>query len=398
MRHMEATARSQQPESHIQRRVSRGLIVLVIRQAIAYSALFFGNILLARWVTPAIYGIFAATLAFQTALVVLSDAGLGVALLQREAEPTLDELASIFTIQCLLLGSVAIAAWLSAPLIARFTQLGPYGVGILRPLAVVLASTVLRRIPALLLERQLRFGPIALAETISTVVYSIISLALVWLGFGLASLIWALSARLVCDLAIIWWAYPWRPRFSRKLALAWPYLRFGIAMQGVRVLAYCKDSLPLLPLVPLLGAASTGQWNWAVTYIGIPVYFNRVIDRLMFPAFARVQNDRTALAGLVETALWLNLVCGLPLLAMLLLFARNIVPLLYGEVWLSAVPIATLLSLNMDGGLIVSVFFTLLYATGRADDAARLFGLSVVLTFIASSVAIPRGGLTGIDA
>jgi O-antigen/teichoic acid export membrane protein len=379
----------------VEKRVSHGLVALVIRQFIAYGTLFLGNILLARWVSPDIYGLFAATLAFQSMLVVLADVGLGPALIQRDQNPTRDEIAGLFTVQVVLFGFVAGGIWVFAPWIAVVADLELAGELIVRSIAVVFFITAFRSIPAILLERDLRFDAIALVETVSTIIYQVVLLVLVWRGTGLISIVWALAARYTCDMLLIWRLHPWRPRLSWNLRPIISYLSFGLNMQGVRIMVYIKDHLPLLLIVPLLGATSAGHWGWSLTYIGIPVYFNQLITRIMFPAYSRVQSDRDAVGALATTALWLNMSIGLPIIFILIWFAPHLVPLIYGNVWLAALPIAILLAPNMLAGFMTGALFPVLYATNQSRKALKLFVLWVILTVSGSLIGVMYGDLQG---
>lgn len=383
------------PQS-VEQKVSRSLIALVFRQVLAYGAFFLGNVFLSRWLSQETYGIFAAAFAFQAALVLLADVGLGPALIQRAEEPTQEELASLFTVQLFLFGAVAAGAWFLAPWLAERANLGREAAFLVRALALVFLATAFRSIPAMMLERALRFDAIALTETVSTVIYQAVLVGLVYLGFGLTSIVWALAARYIADFLLVFRFYPWRPRFSAHVGLIWPYLRFGINMQGVRFLAYIKDQLPLLVLVPLLGAASAGQWGWALNYVAIPIYFNRLIDRIMFPAYSRVQHDREAVGALAGTSLWLNFAIGLPLLVALVVFASAIIPLVYGVNWLVTLPIVLLLTPNMLGGFVTGSAFPILYATGQARKALQLFTAWVALTLVLGSVGLRFAGLNGL--
>jgi len=392
---IEATSSDKQI-TKVEQRVSRGLAALFFRQIISYGTIFLGNILLSRWLSIQEYGIFAAVLAFQQTLVILSDVGLGPALVQRNEKPTNDEIASLFTLQMILFGVITIVVWIFAPSISQLVQIGLEGIFLVRALAITFLITAFRSIPAILLERDLRFDVIAFSETTGLVLYQVVLLALVWFKFGLNSIIWALAIRYLLDMIIILYFYPWRPQLSFKFRLVFSYVRFGINMQGVRIMAYAKDSLPILLLVPFLGASSAGIWSWALTYIGIPVYFCRLVDRTMFPAYSRVQLDRQAVGELANTAFWLNFAFGLPVLMVLILYGPNIIPLIYGSTWLIALPVAVFLIPNMIGGFITGSGFPIIYGTGQSGKAFRLFAAWVVLTFALGVIGVVLAKLIGL--
>lgn len=383
-------------QQHIEKQVSRSLVALIIRQVLAYGSIFLGNVYLSRHLAVDEYGFFATVLAFQAALIVLGDLGLGPALVQREKAPTEDELVTLFTVQLLLFSLLALGIWFLAP---WFTEIEhrEESINVIRALAIILCITAWRSISAMQLERNLRFDAIAFAEVVSTVLYQAVLVGLVWYGLGITSIVWALAARYSSDLLIILYFCPWRPkRLSLNVRLIWPYLRFGLEMQGIRLMAYAKDQLPLLFLVPMLGLSSAGEWGWALAYIGIPVYLNRAVDRIMFPAYSRVQHDREAVGNLAATALWLNFAMGLPILLVLIIFASWLIPLIYESNWLVTLPIIIGLAPNMMGGFFNGSVFPILYATGQPKKALKLFALWVTLTLIGSLIGIPLAQLPGL--
>ncbi|MFZ4656304.1 MAG: oligosaccharide flippase family protein [Caldilineaceae bacterium] len=384
----EETATLPSYSNHLVSLISNSFIALVVRQLGVNGVLFIGNIVLSRWVEPDTYGIFAVVLAFQTTLIIFADFGLGPALIQREQQPSKENIAGLFTVQLIIFASIALIIYSLAPWIAIVTMLGTDGQLIIRACTIILGITALRSIPALLLERQLHFGPIVLAEVLGTIIYQIVLLTLVWLNYHVLSIVYALIARYTCDLLIIWFFKPWRPRLSLQLRPILSYLSFGISMQGVRLMAYSKDQLPIILLVPFAGAYNAGIWGWAMTYIAIPIYLIRLVERVMFPAFARLQNNREQLSNLVTIALWLNFAMGVPLLLSLVVFAPNLIELIYGATWLTALPVIYLLTLNIAGGFMTPILFNFLYAIGEPALAFRMFAIWAGLTCFFSVPAI----------
>jgi O-antigen/teichoic acid export membrane protein len=384
----------------LQSQISRSLILLGLRQFVAYGSIFMGNIALSRHLSTEVYGLFAAALAFQQTLAVLSDVGLGAALVQRHETPSKEEIAGLFSVQLVIYAVITGIVFVFAQNIANAAGLSN-GAWVVRAVALIFCITAFRSIPAILLERELRFDAIALAETVSTVTYQIVVVGLVYLDFGLVSIVWGLFARYITDFVLLYRAKPWRPHVAtsfRSIQLIKGYLKYGLNMQGVRFFGYAKDSFPLLLLTSTLGATAAGQWGWALNYVGIPVYFNRLIDRVMFPAYARSQNAPGVLGELIESALWLNFAVGVPILVTLLLFANDLVPMIYGAAWIDTIPITMLLGLNMLGGFVTGSGLPVLYAIGKPDQALRLFVPWVLFTFLGIMVGLLFGSLRWIAA
>jgi O-antigen/teichoic acid export membrane protein len=381
---------------NVEQLLSRSLVALLFRQILAYGTIFIGNIFLSRWLSMELYGIFAAVLAFQQTLLIFSDVGLGPALVQRTEQPTNDEIASLFTLQFTLCSIITVIIWIVAPILVQAAQLENLSVNLVRGLALILPLSAFRSIPAMLLERELRFDVIAIAETLGLIVYQVTVVILVWHGMGVNSILWALAMKYSLDLVVILYYYPWLPKLSYNIRIILPYIWFGLNMQIVRMLAYVKDDLPVLLLLPWFGAANAGQWGWAISYIGIPIYFNRLVNRIMFPAYSRSQNDPQQLSDLMNTAIWLNFAVGLPVLLVLVMFEEFIVPTVYQASWLVAIPVVNWLSINMLGGFIVNPVFPILYGTGRSASALKVFSFWVLMTTIGIIISIAAMSLVGV--
>lgn len=382
-------------DSVVLKKASRGFVALMVRQILAYGSVFVGNVFLARMLPPDTYGVFAAAFAFQATLLVFSDIGLGPALIQREQPPTQAELASLFTLQLILYALVAAIIWVLAPWIVDRAHQESVAITVMRVLGVIFLVTSLRSIPAILLERDLRFEVLALTEVAGMVTYHVVVVTLVWAGYGISSLIWGFAARSGIDLFIVLRHQPWRPRFSFNIARILPYIRFGFGFQGVRLMAYMKDQLPIILLVPLAGATSAGMWNWAIQYIGIPVFFIRFVDRMAFTLYSRVQQSPGAMGEIASLSVWLNFAIGLPILFVLLRFADFLVPLIYGSNWLAAMPVVFLLTLNMVGGFVAGTLYPVLFAKGQTYSALRLFSIWVGLTLVGSAIGLAISYLPG---
>ena len=163
--------------------------------------------------------------------------------MQRKSEPTEDEISAIFTIQVTLFCLVATVIGILAPWISNQIALGNDGIWLIRGLCLVLVVTAFRSIPAMLLERDLNFGAIAVAETVSSVIYQVVLVVLVWQGMGIASILVGLAIRYACDLFIILYFRRWKPRLTTSWRTALPYIRFGLGMQGVRGTGICEGSV-----------------------------------------------------------------------------------------------------------------------------------------------------------
>src|SRR4030042_5836094 len=121
-----------------------------ILQAISFLGMFFLTVLL----SPATFGIFYVVTAVISLLSYFSDIGLAAALIQKKENPTQKELATVFTIQQLLVMSIILIIFLITDLIKNFYKLDTQGIFLLHALLISFLLSSLKTIPSVLLERK----------------------------------------------------------------------------------------------------------------------------------------------------------------------------------------------------------------------------------------------------
>ena len=378
-------------------RLQRGVLALGVRQVVAHGATYASTLVLARWLAPELFGLFVAAGPLMIAVASLTDLGAGAALVQRPEAPSRGDLCAAFTLVLGVSVALAAVAAASAPLwVARAGLPGEY-VPPLIALSALFCFFPLRSVPLLLLERDLEFPAVALVETTGAVAYQAVLVAALAAGAGAWSLGLATATRLLVELVLLWRRRPFRPGLAKELGELWAALRRGFRYQVVRGLGVVKDNLPALLVAPLLGASAFGYLQWAIVYAGMPVYLTSLVSRLAFPAVARLQADRAAVGRTLEATLRLTASIGLPGSAMLLLWSRELVPLLYGPRWLTALPLVGALTANMAVGVVMGTLMSAFNGLGRVAESARVVTWWTVLTYALSFAAIRAGrGATGV--
>ena len=209
-------------------RTLRSFIVLAAQRVASLLVIAAGGIALARLLTPAEFGLYAI-FSFVIGLgVTLSDLGLGAALVQRrDLDPSVT-LGTTFTLNLALASVLALGVVGLAPVVARWLDPAADVAAPLRCLALLIVLASLRMPAAVLLERRLAYLPLAIAETVDTVVFYTLAVAAALAGAGLWSFVLgALVARLA-NVAIVWSAAPARLRLAWRPRELAPVLRFGL--------------------------------------------------------------------------------------------------------------------------------------------------------------------------
>ncbi len=321
----------------------RGGGLLGLRQVVSQGLNLAGYAVLARLLGPAEIGVLGIAVFVLTFLGTCGGAGLQASLIRLPAEPTAEEYRAVFTLQEVIMGVIALLAFLAAPGLAALYGRPPEEAWLFRLVAVALFVTSFQAIPAAVLERRLDFGAVAIVEVAQAFAYNAVAVALVWTGFGTASFGVALLARALVGAVLASVVSPWSPRPLWDWQRARAFLRVGAPLQGTALVGQLKDSITPIFIGLAVGAATVGYVQWAQTLAAGPLWASMVLSRVYLPTFARVQHDPETLGRFVAAAVRAVHALVAPGAVLLLALITPITTLVFGPQWLPAVPIFVLL-------------------------------------------------------
>jgi O-antigen/teichoic acid export membrane protein len=381
----EVSQESRKYVSQINAKAKSGVKQMLCRQAIIQVFTFAGGIVLARTLTPEIFGVFGIATFFVTTLALFGDFGLAPSLIQRKEDLTENDLQVAFTLQQTLLSFVALSVWIAAPLfLSIYPSLsGLEYVWLVRVMALTLFLQSWRSISVLQLERHMEFKAIARIEIVETLTFQALAVGFALAGLGVWSLVWATLARGVLGTVLAFALSPWRVRFAWDWPKVKEILRFGLPFQAGTILNSAADWVTPLFVGTLVGPAGIGYLTWASANGRKPLVLMGPIVRVSFPHFARLQHDEPALQRAFERYLYPLLLLNGLWFVLVLLLAGDLVPLIYTEKWVPAIDALHLYSAAMGINMIGWMTAILLRSTGHIT-----YNIKVQTACSAASVAI----------
>ena len=376
-------------------RVIHGALLLGCQRALNIAVAALGGIVLARLFLPELFGTFAFLLFVASLGILAGDLGLGTALIQR---PRLDSPAPLDAAFTLQLGVAVVVSGLmviAAPLCVRSFGLAPEGVDPLRALTILVFLAALRMPSVVLLERNLRYGPIVLADTADTLVFHAVAIGAGLAGMGLWSFVLGMIAGKVVAATLLWRAAAWRPSWEWNGAAVKMLVKEGLPLQGTAALVTAREgALPVL-VVLAGGVAAVGVLNLAMSLCSFPLQVVVSAGRVLRPALSRVRHDAAAFAAATERAMNGIAVILCPLLLMMTVGADPIVRYVYGTAWLPAVPALRWLSAGALMGGLTTVLVYALHGLGRSEVVMRFNVLWTALLWGLALVCINQWGPVG---
>lgn len=189
----------------------------------------------------------------------------------------------------------------------------------------------------------------------------------------------------------------YRPGLHFSLNSVSSNLRFGAWLTADSVVNYINTNLSTLVLARILGAGIAGGYNLAYNVAVVPpMKLNPIITRVLFPAFAKIQDDTGKLRVNFYKLLSVVGIINFPALLGLMVVSNNFVPLVFGEKWLSIIPVLQLLCIV---GLLRSVgnpIGSLLMARARVDISFKFNVFKTCLFIPAIIIGGQWGGAIGV--
>jgi polysaccharide transporter, PST family len=377
----------------VRRRAVNGAAVLVSRGALIKLIGFGGNVVLARLLVPRDFGLvaFGTTIMFMTNFI--GDGGMGAALLRLERAPTRRELGAVNGLQ------LAVALLVLAISALAATLLGSAAL-VTTVMVSALPITALRTPSAIMLERKLSYGPMALVDIAEVVSYYCWAIPGVILGAGVWALATGTVVRAVCGTATIMFFTPVGIVFPRiDVAVMRPLWRFGARVQAARLSGLARDQGINIATAALAGVPGLGVWSLAGRLMSIPALLLDTLWNVSYPAMSRLRDAGEELTAVVARSVRLTAIGTGLLLVPVIASAPAMVPSVFGPQWYGVVDVITLLPLGMLVMGPVSVSTSgFLYSAGDAGAVLRALAASAVVNLTVGVGLLALFGITGLAA
>ncbi|MEO0435988.1 MAG: MOP flippase family protein [Pseudomonadota bacterium] len=333
------------------------------------TAHFIRLAVLARYLTPDDFGLMAMVLVVTGLAQAIADGGLSNAIVAH-SKLTSDQLSSIYWFSLLLNLVIASAVVLASPGLALLFARSEVG-ALLSIAAVLFPLKALGLQFRLLLQKELRFRPVAIVLAASELIALAIAISLALSGFGVRALLYSMiSASAISSLGFLLVSAtllqaPVRMRL--KASDLRQLYSFGAFQLGERAVNYLSANLDKLLLGKFAGASALGFYDLAWQLISFPhSRINPIVNSVLLPAYAKLDSaeERASYYSNSITALGLLMI---PFFVFLVFYAEGVIVLVFGSGWEKSALVLQLLSVVGFSKVIANPSGSLLLALGRVE-------------------------------
>ena len=350
-------------------RVIRGALSLSVLNNLMILANFVIQIVLARHLSPEIFGTVALAFAILSFFQFFIYWGTNAILMQDGRDPALAD--TLFFLRLIF------SLFIVALVIGAYYILQPfYNSDILNSMLVLSICTIATFIYDVfkaVMQKGMMLAALGWIDLICVVLGGVIAITLVLQGFGL----WTLVSFHILTTVIRGIGYilmsPYRPsmRFSRSEAIwAW---RFGRKILLVGALDNIDFRLGDWFLGTIRGEAELGIYGlaWRISHL-FQRLFLPVLEFTALPAFAQLKDNQVMLQQAYHFVIRTLIRLLTPSCILFALFAPELITLLVGEQWLDSVPVFRILLLFAIASPLFRMHQQLYYALGRPKQYLKV--------------------------
>jgi O-antigen/teichoic acid export membrane protein len=361
--------------------------------------------ILSRLIDPYQTGIFNSATQLTGPLQKVGEGFLGGSLVRQEAPPTDDEYTTVILLQVSFAAIAALGLILVAPValnqqIAHASnQSAPVAISQVLPVLIVLALSLIvsavRAAPVVQYERHLQFDKISRIEVIESIVYTVVVIALGFLGLGVWAMTIAFVIRLLTGSILYWTGLGWRPNGKFRWSIARKLATFGVPAQ-LNAMAPDLGQLWIVTVINLfVGPSGMGFIGQAAGLAGIPMSFTNVLNKVAFSAYSRLGNDQEEQGrSLISTIRLFGTTLSV-LVGLFIAIAPFFVPLFLGQRWMPVVPIMQWCCIEVILLTINGVLAQNQNAAGRPTERLVIALIASALRWLIGYPMVLHFGLSG---
>lgn len=351
---------------------------------------FIITILLARILLPSEYGIVALIMVFISISQVIVDGGFNTALIQKKEADNID-FSTIFFFGILMAVLMYGVLYFTAPVIASYYK-QPDLIPVIRVMSLVLIPQSIVSVQGAHVARNLLFRKMFICSLISVIISGCIGIVMAYKGYG----VWALVAQMLILqslLAVIMSiVLKWIPEIIFSMDRLKALLDYGWKIFTANIIVAIFVNIRKLIIGKFYTPASLAYFERGDQIPNIIMAnIQSSIQTVMFPVFAKEQDDRLRVKQMLRRTIKTNCFVIHPVMILLIVAAKPLVVLLLTEKWL---PAATFLQIFCIANLFRPITysnFEAIKALGYSDIALKLEVIKKILDVTLLAIAVFGG-------
>lgn len=367
-------------EENLRNKTVSGMFWQFIQNISTQAVSFVVSVVLARLLLPEDYGVVGLAGMFLGLFGIFSSGGLAPAIIQKKDADDLDY-NTMFVTQLCFSTFIYVILFFSAPLLAHLFHNEQLTL-LVRVMAITMPLGSFVGVISSVISRRLLFRLFFYSGISCAIVSAIVGIGMAYSGCGVWALVGQQYAGLIVSTIVLSVLSDWHPRFQFSYTRFKGLFREGLKYMSTQLIGTATYQVKGYALGLKYSAADFAYYNRGE---GLPNLLCQNIDNtiqnVLFPAIASVQDDKEAVRRSIRRSIRTSTYLLMPFLFGLAAISDKLVPLLYTDRWLPAIPFMQVLCFVLVVGVMCNVNLQALRATGH-------IGLILKLEFIKKPIML----------
>ena len=348
-------------------------------------------IYLSQTLSPSDFGLIAMLTIFLAVSQSLIDSGFSQALVQRSTDITDVDLSTVFYVNLIISLILYSTLYLAAPAISGFYNQSEL-IDLSRMLFIVVIINSFAIVPRAVLTIEVDFKSQSIANTIATIVGSLVAVCMVTNDYGYWSLIGMNLSKAVINAMILNYYSKWRPSLIFSISSLKRLFSFGSYLLVAGLVATTIQNLYNVLLGRYFSSSQVGYYQQGYTYTDmLSGTITSVIQGVTFPIMTSIKNNEKKLVAVYSKVMGIATLVTFPIFFGFMSVTEEFVFVFLGEKWVDIIPVLTILSLARMITPISSLNLNILNAKGRSDLFFKVDIVKLPMTLLTLFIAIPYG-------
>jgi len=381
-------------DGNVGNKALRSSVWLLIASVSINSLVIVRSIILARLLLPEIFGVFTLCTIVMRAVDVFTQSGFNTALIYNYKDYDYNK-GTAFTLTLIRGVVLSMALYFMAGSISLYYKNTDIKL-LTQLISVVFIIKGFKNINSVHYEKELNFKLVSIYEQVSTLLSSLITIAVVYIFRN----VWALAASMIaCNIVetiLSYLMFKGSVKIEIKLDSARNLFRYGKFITGVSIVVFMITEFDNLIVGKLLGMEALGVYGVAYMLANIPsTHITTVVSRVMMPAYTKLIDNVGELKGAYLKTLQIVATVSIPAAFGIGVLSNQIVTVLYGPKWIAAV--IPMQILCVFGGIrsLAATTGPIINALGKPKIGLYLVSLKLIVIALAIFPLTRRYGLIG---
>lgn len=352
------------------------------------------TVILARLLTPSQFGIFGIAFLILGILEMVTETGVNVILIQENKK--IDDYINTGWIVSIVRGVIiSILIIIFTPLIVSFFN-SPESKNILYLTALIPLLRGFINPAVIQYQKNLQFGNEFKFRSVIVFVEVAASVVIALITKSENALVWGMVCSVITEIIMSFVIIKPRPKFKFDFVKLKNMINLGKWITGAKVFDYLFAHLDDIIVGKLMGAYSLGIYQQSYRITSLPVIeISESVQRVTFPHYSKMIENKESIKSTYLKTLIYTVCLVVPFALILYLFPTQIIMLVYGSDWLSAVPVIKVLAIFGVTKTLANSVFPILLAYKRQDLVMGLTLIGIIALAITIYPLTNKFGLVG---